>query len=199
MIFKDLLIKSIYNFTWFSKVYYEFTMNSSVILDEACKIPKFNSINEIKDLISRGGYKYDNIGGVIKDYLIHPTVIQCRLNKQIPIGDCDDHAIYWCAAIKKSDLAKKVWFSFYSMKQKKENPEYSAHAVCVFQGKDDNFYWCDYSSPKKIDKVENFLNDSAALYGREPISGATWEVVALQNNDTPIFGQINKVIPKKKQ
>jgi hypothetical protein len=173
-------------------------MKSFAATNKSCEIPKFKSIEDIKILISDGGYVHDNIGNVIKDYLIHPRVIQCRLSNKSALGDCDDHAIYWCTAIKKSDLAKKVWFSFFSMKEKEKNPRYSAHAVCVFLGKDDKFYWCDYYLPRIIEKPEDFQIDSANLYKNEAICGAMWEVVALESDDTPIFGDLKTVLPRKK-
>ena len=87
MTFKDRWIQFIYNFTWFSKIYYILTMKISETL-KMCSIPIFVNKKEIKNLLtSRRLYKYDNIANVFKDYLIHPRVIQCRLEQKIPFGD----------------------------------------------------------------------------------------------------------------
>ena len=174
------------------------TMKISEILKK-CPIPIFNSPKEIKLLIDNGKlYKHDNIANVITDYLIHPRVIQCRLEQKIQFGDCDDHAIYWCTALKKSKLAKKVWFSFFTMKGRWPDDTYQSHAVCVFLGQDYNLYWCDYSDPRKIEKIGDFQTDSANRYGYEPVCGAIWEVIEVLNDDTPIFGQTLKILPPKK-
>ena len=123
--------------------------------------------------------------------------------KWVNVSDQKRAEVYACiskvsTAIKKSDLAKKIWFSFFSMKEEGKNPKYSAHAVCVFLGKDDKFYWCDYFLPRIIQKPEDFQIDSANLYKKEAICGAMWEVVGLKSDDTPIFGEIKKVLPRKK-
>lgn len=198
MSFKDKFIQFIYFFTWFSKVYYSLTMKVSQVL-RSCTIPMFLNVKEIKEILGYGKlYKYDNIADIFKDYLIHPRVIQCRLQQQIPFGDCDDHAIYWCTAIKKSNLAKKVWFSFFTMKGRWPDDSYSSHAVCVYQGWDDKFYWCDYKEPRNIENLADFQVQSANLYGNVAVCGAIWEIVDVKYDDTPIFGKINRVLPPKK-
>jgi hypothetical protein len=195
---KDLWIRFIYNFAWFSKVYFSLTMKISKNLTQ-CVIPIFSDTKQITQILNYGKlYKNDNVGEIIKDYLIHPRVIQCRLQNKQLFGDCDDHAIYWCTALKKSNLAKKVWFSIYSMKARWPDDTYSAHAVCVFQGHDEKFYWCDYQNPNLIEKIEDFQIKSANLYGCDAICGSIWEIIDIKNDDTPIFGKITKVLPSKK-
>ena len=195
MNFKDKWIRFIYLFSWFSQIWYIFTMMISKKLEQ-CEIPKYKNKKEIQ-IALRGGdlYKRDNIGQAIKDYLIHPRVIQCRLEKKIPFGDCDDHAIYWCAALKKSNLVKRVWFSFFHMKGRGTDDTYSGHAVCVFQDKMNRLYWCDYSEPKFIEKIGDFQVNSAKLYGNEAVCGCLWEVIKVEKDDTPVFGAINRVLP----
>lgn len=195
---KEIWIRFIYNFTWISKYYYIFTMKVSKNLQN-CVIPLFYNYSEIVRVLNYGKlYKSDNIANVLSDYLIHPRVIQCRLQQQQPTGDCDDHAIYWCVAIKKSNLAKKVWFSLYTMKGKGTDDSISGHAVCVFQGNDEKYYWCDYSIPHQIEKIDDFQVQSANLYGCEAICGAIWEIIDIKYDDTPIFGATKRVLPPKK-
>ena len=194
---KDMWYKFIYNFTWFSKIYYTLTMMISKRLLN-CVVPMFYDAKDISKTLNYGKlYKHDNIANIFNDYLIHPRVIQCRLQQQELFGDCDDHAIYWCTAIKKSNLAKKVWFSFFTMKGKWPDDTYQSHAVCVFQGNDEKFYWCDYKNPNFIEKLEYFQVESANSYGCIPICGAIWEIIDVKNDDTPIFGKITRILPPK--
>lgn len=195
---KDKWIQFLYNFTWFSRTYYTMTMKVSEVLKK-CPIPVFVNKKEIRLLLAGGRlYKHDSVAQVFKDYLIHPRVIQCRLEQKIPFGDCDDHAIYWCTALKKSKLAKKVWFSFFHMKGRWPDDTYSGHAVCVFQDKNNRLYWCDYSEPKLIEKLEDFQVQSANLYGCDPVCAATWEIIDVKEDDTPVFGEIMRILPPKK-
>ena len=198
MSLKDKWIQFIYNFTWFSKIYYTLTMKISQNLPN-CIIPIFYKFEDITKILNYGKlYKSDNIANVFTDYLIHPRVIQCRLNTKVPFGDCDDHAIYWCTAIKKGKLAKKVWFSFFTMKGRWPDDTYQAHAVCVFQSYEGKYYWCDYGKPNLIENIEDFQVKSAEGCGCEAVCGAMWEVCSISQDDTPIFGDILKVLPLKK-
>lgn len=195
MTLKDRWIKFIYNFIWFSKIYYILTMKVSQAFKK-CEIPNFTSAKEIKLLLSGGKlYKSDNVAQVFKDYLIHPRVIQCRLNSQTPFGDCDDHAIYWCTGLKKSNLVKRVWFSFFTMKGRWPDDTYSSHAVCVFLDKNERLYWCDYSEPKLIENLQDFQIQSAKLYGCEAVCGGMWEVIEVKSDDTPVFGESFRILP----
>jgi hypothetical protein len=164
-----------------------------------CKVPIYYKFEDISKALNYGKlYKHDNIAQVIKDYLIHPRVIQCRLNSRIAFGDCDDHAIYWCVALKKSKLVKKVWFSLFTMKGRWPDDTYSSHAVCVFQDFQGDYYWCDYNKANKIEKIENFQIKSAESYGCEAVCGAIWSVVSVLEDDTPIFGEVKKILPSQK-
>ena len=197
MTLKDKLIQFSYNFTWFSKVWYSFTVLFSKRL-EKCSIPLYSDVEQIKNALGKGSlYKHDIIAGMKSDYLIHPAVIQCRLESQTKFGDCDDHAIYWCSAIKKSKLAKKVWFCFFTMKATGVDNSYSSHAVCVFLDKEDKLYWCDYRSPRNIKKYADFQKESAKLYGNEPVCSVMWEITQIKPDDTPVFGKITRILPEQ--
>lgn len=198
MNFKNKIIQFGYLFSWIGKIYYILTMKISQNLPN-CVIPMFFNTQEISKLLNYGKlYKYDNIANIFNDYLIHPRVIQCRLQQQEPFGDCDDHAIYWCVAIKKSNLAKKVWFSFFTMRGRGTDDTISGHAVCIFQGNDEKYYWCDYGNARPIEKIEDFQVQSANLYGCDSICGGTWEIIGIKQDDTPIFGESKRLLPPKK-
>jgi|LakMenEpi03Aug12_release.lakeMendotaPanAssembly.Ray.scaffolds.fasta_scaffold672753_2 hypothetical protein len=177
--------------------WYSFTMFFSKKLKK-CPIPIYNNVEEITKTLRKGAlYKYDIIAGIRSDYLIHPSVIQCRLENSEKFGDCDDHAIYWCAALKKSKIAKKVWFSFFTMKGIGVDQSYFSHAVCVFTDNEDKMYWCDYKNPKNIEKFSDFQKESANKYGNEPVCSVMWEVVDVKDDDTPVFGKITRILPEK--
>ena len=189
------IIKFLYYFTSFSKYYFILTMKMSQFLEQ-CHIPKYKNRKEIEIALKNGSlYKHDNIAQTIKDYLIHPRVIQCRLQKQIPFGDCDDHAIYWCVALKKSNLVKRTWMCIFHMKGVGIDDSISGHAICVFLAKNNILYWCDYKQARQLEKFGDFMVQSANLYGNEAFIGAAWEVVSVDHNDTPIFGSTNRILP----
>lgn len=195
---KDKFIQFAYNFAWFTKLYFSLTMKISQNLPN-CVVPLFFNTEQIIKTLNYGKlYKHDNIANVINDYLIHPRVIQCRLQQEKSFGDCDDHAIYWCAAIKKSNLAKRVWFSIFTMKGRWPDDTYQSHAVCVFQENDEKFYWCDYKNPNLIENIEDFQVKSANLYGCDAVCGTIWEIIEVKNDDTPVFGKTKRVLPPKK-
>ena len=198
MSFKDRFIQFIYNFTWFSRLYYVITIKISQNLPK-CEVPIYYKFEDIIKALNYGKfYKHDNVANVFKDYMIHPRTIQCRLENKVMFGDCDDHAIYWCVAIKKSKLAKKVWLSFYTMKGKWPDDTYQSHAVCVFQDFQGKLFWCDYGNPNLIQNIEDFQVKSAEKYGCEPVCAATWEIFSVLEDDTPVFRQISKILPTKK-
>lgn len=194
MFSKDWWVKFGYKFTWFSKLWYEFTM--AVSRDKQYRLPVYENVEDIPKAFDFGSkYRFDTILERESDHLTHPSTLQKRLEEgKARFGDCDDHAIYWCTALLKSKLAKKVWFAFYAMKAE-DNTHYSAHAVCVFQGLDDNIYWADYTNPRKIEEVKDFMKDSAKRYKRVPIAGAIWHVKGIKRNDTPVFGKITRLLP----
>jgi hypothetical protein len=192
---EEKFIKFLYYFTWFSKIYYIFTMKVSQFLEQS-PIPVYKNRKEI-EIALRGGalYKRDNIAQTIKEYLIHPRVIQYRIQQTIPFGDCDDHAIYWCVALKKSNLVKRAWMCTFQMKGTGVDDTISGHAVCVFYGKNNKLYWCDYNKARQIQNFGDFMVQSANLYGNEAFIGSAWEVTGVDLNDTPIFGSTKRILP----
>lgn len=194
--FKDKLIQFGYKFTFFSMLWYVFTMKLSKKLGSQVK--KYNSVEEIPKAFEFGRkYRYDQLLGSKSDHLTHPTRLQWRINTEREFGDCDDHAIYWCTALLRSKLASKVWFAFYSMKEEDQETgeiKRNGHAVCVFADLEGQLWWCDYRKPKKINEMRDFMVESASGYGRIPIAGAVWHVKGLKDDDTPIFGKRSRIL-----
>lgn len=190
---RDKLTQLGYHFTFISLWWYLLTMKLSRKIGVSVK--KYKKIEDIPAAFEFGRkYRWDQLFGSKSDHLTHPTRLQWRINNDFEFGDCDDHAIYWCAALLKSKLAKRVWFAFYSMKKqdpmnKTSRADRMAHAVCVFQGLDGEFYWCDYGVPKKIDTVSQFMVESASTYGYLPIAGVICHIDGLRDDDTPKFGK----------
>lgn len=188
---KDRLIKLGYLFTWFSMKWYQLTMWMTKRSD--ARVREYASVEEIVAALQYGKlYRYDELFGKKGDHLTHPSALQFNLNNGGKFGDCDDHAIYWCAALLKSGLAKKVWFAFYSMKK---GDKYEAHAVCVFEDMNHELNWCDYGMPNKIERISDFQVLSAQGFGKEALGGVIWHVTHLKDDDTPVFGKITRVLP----
>ena len=147
----------------------------------------------LEDMCWGTRYKKDPLNGKL-DYLAHPSRLAYNLDNELPFGDCDDHAIFWCTALLKSELADKVWFCFYSM-EKVQTGQMSAHAICVYE-KDDMFYWTDYRLPACLDEYrDKAIVRSAEAYGANAITGAMIEVVEVLDDDTPVFGEIVIIEP----
>jgi hypothetical protein len=190
---KDKLIQLSYHFTFFSIWWYSLTMRFTRKI--GTNVKKYNNLEDIPKAFDFGRkYRWDQLFGSKADHLTHPTRLQWRIDNDFEFGDCDDHAVYWCAALLKSKLAKRVWFAFYSMKKqepinKTSRADRMAHAVCVFQGLDDTLYWCDYNNPKKIEDISMFMYESASTFGYYPVAGVICHIDKLKDDDTPKFGK----------
>jgi len=160
------------------------------------KVRYYDSCNEIADDYGWGSrYKQDPLNGKL-DYLTHPSRLAYNAANELPFGDCDDHAIFWCTALLKSGIAKRAWFSFYSM-EKITGGEMSAHAICVFEHADNEmYYWADYQLPSCLDEFKDkWLAKAAEKFKSTPIVGAMIEVVRIKEDDTPVFGKITIIRP----
>jgi hypothetical protein len=182
------------------KPWYSFTMFFSKVLSKfrkkkITKVKIYDTIEEIPKAFNNGkDYRSDMFFGRKSDHLTHPTVLQGRIEDKEKFGDCDDHAIYWCAALIKSKLASKVWLGFYHMINE-ESGEITGHAVCVFADHSNVLHWADYRNPRKISKVvgpRDFMIQSAYSYGKKAIKGAIILIKELDENDTPKFGKITR-------
>lgn len=139
-------------------------------------------------------YRSDPLNGKL-DYLTHPSKLAYNAANELDFGDCDDHAIFWCTALLKSEMAKRVWFCFFTME--KPDGSMSAHAICVYQDADsDTYYWCDYHLPIYLDEFrDKWLQRAAEAYGAVPVVGAMIEVKRILEDDTPVFGEITILEP----
>ena len=184
------LVKAIilfsFRFVLFVKLWYSLTMRLTKLKGK--RVRKFDSLKEIPVSYGYGSrYKKDPLNGS-QDYQTHPSRLARNVEEELPFGDCDDHAIYWCVALLKGGFAKRVWFSFYLME--KADGSFSGHAICVLE-KEDGFYWCDYSMPTYLDEFrDKWIYKSAETYGATPLAGAMIEVVDVLEDDTPVFGEI---------
>ena len=153
------------------------------------RVTYYLSTTEIANDIDWGTrYKKDPLNGKL-DYLTHPSRLAHNAENELLFGDCDDHAMFWCVGLLKSELAERAWFCFYSM-EKVETGKTSAHAICVYE-RNEMFYWTDYNLPACLDEYRHKAFDrSAATYGAVPIAGAMIEITEVLDDDTPVFGEI---------
>ncbi len=100
------------------------------------------SVSEIPERLSWGqNYKADRRGS---DRFYHPRRIQLRIDKDVRIGDCEDHAGYWIACLLKSGLAKRAWLGAVFFVR----DGIQGHAVCLYEDRAGQFWWCDYGMPR---------------------------------------------------
>ncbi len=133
-------------------------------------------------------YKKDPLNGKF-DILYHPTKIQNNINKLNKIGDCDDHAIYWCTNMLRGGvpkLCKKTWFSFYTMR--KEDGSYASHAICVYTA-NSTFYFADYNIPIECKSIKQAFEISSKQRKASFICGYAIEVTSIDLDYTPKFGK----------
>jgi len=154
------------------------------------RVQIYETINDIPLKLKWGSlYKYDPP----RDPVYHPTQIQKWLDLGKKIGDCDDHAIYWCTALLKSGLVKRVWFCMYFYET--AAGEHEGHAICVFEGLDGLMYWGDYSTPNPVlihsDLLPtkfDWLITAMKSYGAVSITSASmFEVPRINWRDTPVL------------
>ena len=122
------------------------------------------------------------------DVLMHPTKFQQRLDKATfgekdELGDCDDHAMYWCVTLLKSGLAEKVWFSSFQFWD--QQGVIGGHAVCTFEDADGQLWWADYRNPVRMDDKWDFALQPSNI---TPIIATRFEVKRTKR-DTPRFGK----------
>tara|TARA_Y100001973_G_C5199418_1_gene336573 strand:+ start:644 stop:1249 length:606 start_codon:yes stop_codon:yes gene_type:complete len=186
------LIKLYYKyFNFISVKWYAFTMH---ITRKKYYLKKAKYIIDIPEKFKYGTlYTKDPFNGKL-DYLAHPSRLEYRLDSGLDFGDCDDHAIYSATVLKKSKLADRVWFSYYTMLKERSN-HLSGHAVCVFE-KNGEYYWSDYRIPNKISGKNKWgwAIESASIYHSKPIAAAMIEIESVDSFDTPVFGSREVVI-----
>lgn len=196
----DKIIKFLYKLQLIARIYYFFTINFSKFKKKSV-VKTYTNFEEIKNVLkSKRFYIADKIFNITLDWILHPRVVQYRLDHGLLIGDCDEHAIYWCTAIKKSNLAKKVWFASVSYKKMNKDTnkwKYLAHAICVFKTYDNKYYWCDYNMPRHIENTSDYQHDYCEMKTAIPIVGILWEVKSIDSDDTPKFGDMHYLLPEQ--
>jgi hypothetical protein len=160
-------------------------------------VKTFASTEDIASALSYGKtWRSDPLKGLF-DYVYHPTSVQKHIDNNTSVGDCDDHAIYWCAALLKSGLAEKVWISFYQME--KPNKKIGGHVVCVYRDHDGNYFWADYKKPKQITHIHQWYIQSARQRRATPLYAAMTEVKTLKPNDTLVLGSTKRLLVAKEK
>jgi len=185
---KKFFIKNSIHFLFFVKLWYGMTMRVTKLKGK--RVRKFDSLNEIPNSYGWGTrYKRDPLNGKL-DYLTHPSRLAHNAENELPFGDCDDHAIYWCVALLKAGFASQTWFCIYQME--KEDGSLSGHAICVYKSASDGmYYWVDYPLPSCMDEFrDKWAYRSAETYNATPLCAGMIEVTEVKEDDTPVFGEI---------
>ena len=98
------------------KLWYGLTMRVTKL--SSTRVSKFDILKDIPNSYGWGTrYKKDPLNGKL-DYLTHPSRLAFNAANELPFGDCDDHAIYWCVALLKGGFASRTWFCIYQMEKK---------------------------------------------------------------------------------
>ena len=181
-------MKKLYRpWSYLSGLWYQSTM---MLTKRNCELKVVSRVSEIPELFDYGNkYIKDPLGGNF-DYLAHPSLLEKRLESGDKFGDCDDHAIYYACKLKKSGLAEKAWFAYYTMCDP-TGSGISSHAVCVYESGGQS-YWADYRNPHKMSGRWDFATQSAQIYDKKPIAACMFEVDLRPCDDTPIF--VNKKV-----
>ena len=165
---------------------------------KATPVKTFLTAEDIAVQLDGGAdWREDPWSGVL-DVCMHPTKFQGRLNEAVlgetdEIGDCDDHAAYWAAALLKSGLATKVWFSFLQMR-KKDTGKVSGHVVCVWNDTSGNLLWADYVNPTLIVDKWDWAEGNAKARNAEVIGAAMIEVEKITSKDSLVFGTVTNSV-----
>lgn len=163
-------------FFWFAPLWYGFTM----FLTRWRRWPEiatYTRIEQINEALSWGeGWRPDPIKGLL-DVAMDPRKFQARIDRgETKLGDCDDHALYWAAALLDNGLAERAWIgsAFYARRDGKGK---AGHVVCLFE-RDGKRYWVDYRAPRSIDAAWGWAYSIALDRGKLLYAAGTVEVVA---------------------
>lgn len=118
------------------------SITSQLLTSSFSIIPKYNSVQEITDSISKIKWTADPFNGKL-DIVKHPTYIQEAIDQHNDLsGDCDDFAVYWIAALLKSGIVKspKDLFMGIALWASKDKKTLTGHAVCVYKI-NDQWFW----------------------------------------------------------
>lgn len=135
-------------FPWLVSFWYGLTMRVSYLVRPRGFLPIMSNPNEIhQDMSNPNHYRPDPVHGLL-DVLSHPKVISSRLDARKPVGDCDDHGIYWAACLMSNNLAKRVWFC--SVQYIRADGSHGGHVICAWEDHTGRYWWADYDPPVEI-------------------------------------------------
>lgn len=178
---------------WVIPFWYGFTI--FVTRQRKVSVTVYKELKEIPIALDYGrDWRSDPLKGAL-DVCMHPTKFQKRMDKATfgqhdKLGDCDDHAMYWCVALLKSGLAQKVWFSSF---QYWDDKTIGGHAVCSFEDSDGQLWWCDYHMPEKMSDKWGFAIQGTSKKSAELINATQFEIT-LGRNDTPKWGKSDGMV-----
>lgn len=141
------------------------------------------SCEEIAKRLSFGNaYKPDPWKGRL-DIMRHPRRIQRWIDEGKPVGDCDEHAAYWCACLLKSGLVDNVWMGTLQMQA--PDGTISGHAVSVFDRPGTGSLWtADYDVPVSIGTDRwGWVDVYCQRYGAKPVFATLAKVIRLDADD----------------
>lgn len=113
------------------------------------------------------------------DAMKHPRIVQARLNRNEPIGDCDDHAAYIASVLLKSALAKKVYAAQVHMER---DGQTRGHVFVLFTDDDRDWFAMDYFVPVLGASPRAAIERIVQQHHAEPIIAA-WMRVELRDDD----------------
>lgn len=125
-------------------------------------LPHYDNVGKIVEAL-RGGslYRADRKAGALR----HPNKVQARLNRGVRIGDCEDHAGYWCKSLRSSLLSFEMYMGhIYYVR---EDGTKGAHALTVYRRPTtDAYYWCDYHLPQLLTSLDAWPEAVLRVYGK---------------------------------
>lgn len=155
------------------------------------------SYRAISEALSGGArWRPDPLGGIF-DNVYHPSQVQLNIDMSEPVGDCDDHAVYWCAMLLRSKLARRAWLSFYQYRR--ADGVVGGHVVCVFESVDTGadgkpkLFWVDYGLPELITSRDAWIDLLCARKSRTLLGAAEIPVTHLREDDTPVLGPVSRL------
>lgn len=115
------------------------------------------------------------------DVMNHPRSVQERIDAGRALGDCDDHAGYWCSVLLKSNLVESCDFAMVMMRH--TDGRTTGHAFVIFRLEGDPlFYSADYDEPKGYTSAKAAVEGIVARWDAEPLFSGRLRV-ALRDDD----------------
>lgn len=151
----------LYLMAFFTRLWYAFSQFFTGF--GGARIPHYENVGGIAAVFLGGRlYRKDRRAGA----LTHPNKVQARLNRGVRIGDCEDHAGYWCKSLRESLLSFELYMGhLYYVERDGTN---AAHAVAVYRKPDTaDYYWCDYGVPRLLTSRDAWPEAVLPVYGQK--------------------------------